>query len=60
MIVFLVAGLIAASVKYDLPSILIFSFVVAYSVYYTLLVPYVFGWYCVPLAAVTIVACAYR
>ena len=59
MIVFLVAGLISASVKHDLPAILIFSFVAAYSAYYTFLVPYVFGWYCVPLAAITVIACAY-
>ena len=41
-----------------LPSIGILAFVVVYALYYLFLMQFVFGWYTVPLAAVTILALA--
>jgi hypothetical protein len=58
MLLFLLPAIWAAFRARDLPRIGVLSFVVTYALYYLFLMSFVFGWYTVPLAAVTILAIA--
>jgi hypothetical protein len=58
VLLFLFPCLWTAWRKKDLPCIGILGFVIVYALYYLLMMVYIFGWYTVPLAAATILACA--
>jgi hypothetical protein len=58
MLLLFVPGCRRAYLKRDLASIGICGFVIVYSLYYMFAMASVFGWYVVPLAAATILACA--
>lgn len=58
ILLFILPGLWSVRRTRSLPVAGIFGFVIVYALYYLFLMNFVFGWYTVPLAAVTILASA--
>ena len=58
MLLFLLPCVASVIRSRDLPRVAIVFFVITYALYYLFLMNFVFGWYTVPLAAVTILAIA--